>query len=59
VQLFVFRLQSYPRRKHRPGDAFQGGLARHQLPNALTLVGRYQGSEGSHTMPLGVLTAPF
>src|SRR6188508_195304 len=33
VQLFVFRLQSYPRRKHRPGNAFQGGLARHQLPN--------------------------
>jgi hypothetical protein len=32
MQLFVFRLQSCPRRKHRHSDAFQGRLARHQFP---------------------------
>jgi hypothetical protein len=42
VQLFVFRLQSYPRRKHRPGDAFQGGLARHQRSITSLLVMRMQ-----------------
>ena len=33
MQLFVFRLQSRPRRQHRFGDALQCGLAGDQLLN--------------------------
>jgi transposase InsO family protein len=43
VQLFVFRLQCRPRRKHSRGDTLQRGLARDQLlnsrPNPLRVTG--------------------